>query len=326
MTTSTSPTEPGATGEPVPDEHVSGRETTSAGLPGVLVATDGSESAIAAVKWAAAEAQLRGVPLTLANIYSTRIVSYPSEMPITVFEVLRDDSEHVVQEAAASVRAQWPDLPTAAVSRTGAVIPVLGEEAEGKELAVIGTRGLGGFSGLLLGSVGMGLTAQASCAVAVIRGEVPAPGTDTTSPIVVGVDGSHHADHALTSAFEEARLRRCPLRIVHCWQDPTSDAFTTNGPKLPEFDQKQWESLAATQLVEQVATLQSSYPDVQVETVVDWRRPTVALLERSEGAQLLVVGSRGRGALKGFVLGSTSRVMVQHATCPVLVTKVPAES
>jgi nucleotide-binding universal stress UspA family protein len=63
----------------------------------------------------------------------------------------------------------------------------------------------------------------------------------------------------------------------------------------------------------------ATFPDVEVEQVVDWRRPTIALQDLAKGAQLLVVGSRGRGAFKGLVMGSTSRVMIQHAPCPVLV-------
>jgi nucleotide-binding universal stress UspA family protein len=299
-------------------------ERSSAGWPGILVGIDGSDAATEALHWAAAEAALRSVPLVIANVYTARVGGYPTELPVTVFEVLRKDSAQIVTEAGADVRARHPELDVTTVTRSGGAIPLLVEEAHGKELAVIGSRGLGGFTGLLLGSVGMGLAAHAPCPVAVIRGDAAAPTSGAPAPILVGVDGSHEADGALQAAFHEAQLRRSPLRVVHCWQDPTTDRYTTaagGSGSLAEFDEQAWKDRAAATLDESLHEARSAFPDVPVQAVVDWRRPTVALLERATDAQLLVVGSRGRGAFKGLVLGSTSRVMIQHAPCPVLVVR-----
>lgn len=311
------------TGSVNPDDELDA-ETTSAGAPGILVGIDGSDSGAEALRWAAAEAALRDRPLVIANVYSVGVVGYPTDLPVTVFEALRKDSGQILAEAAAAVRADHPDLTVTTVTRSGAVIPLLIEESRGKELAVSGSRGLGGFTGLLLGSIGMGLAAHAACPVAVIRGSAAAPTVGNAAPVVVGVDGSHEADQALQAAFAEAALRQSPLRVVHCWQDPTTDLYTTEGDQpvsLPEFDEDAWRAYAAKALDENLAEVRTAHPEVTVESVVDWRRPTVALLDRAKDAQLLVVGSRGRGAFKGLVMGSTSRVMIQHAPCPVLVVR-----
>lgn len=322
MTTETSIRE-GGSGSAEAEEQLQ-VEKSSAGRPGVLIGIDGSDAATEALRWAAAEAALRSLPLVIANVYSVGVIGYPAELPVTVFEALRKDSQQVLAEGADAARSDHPDLSITTVTRSGAVIPLLIEESRGKNLAVVGSRGLGGFTGLLLGSIGMGLAAHASCPVAVIRGDAPVPAVGNEAPIVVGVDGSHEADEALDAAFREAQLRHSPLQVVHCWQDPTTDLFTTDGHRpvsLPEFDEEAWSSYATKTLDQSLAGVRISYPDVTVRAEVDWRRPTVALLERAKGAQLLVVGSRGRGAFKGLVMGSTSRVMIQHAPCPVLVVR-----
>ena len=128
------------------------------------------------------------------------------------------------------------------------------------------------------------------------------------------------------AAFREARLRRCPLRVVHAWQDPSTDVFTLDDGDIawPEVRPVGLEVLRRNDS-RPTAWLRRCpiFPEVAVEHDVDWRRPTVALQDGAKGAQLLVVGSRGRGAFKGLVMGSTSRVMIQHAPCPVLV--VPSD-
>ena len=277
-----------------------------------------------ALHWAAAEAALRGVALVIATVSSSRIAGFQGDRPAPLRVLLREGSGQIVADGEAAVRATFPDLTITTVARSGQVLPLLLDEARGKELAVVGSRGLGGFTGLLLGSIGMGLTAHAHCAVAVIRGDAPLPAVGSPAPIVVGVDGSHESDGALLAALVEARRRRCPLRVVHCWQDPSTDLFTLDAEghiSLPEFDQEAWRSYTATTLATALAGRLAGFPDVAVETAVDWRRTTVALLDRAKGAQLLVVGSRGRGAFRGVVMGSTSRVMIQHAPCPVLVVR-----
>lgn len=310
----------------VGEEHP---ETSAAGAPGVLVAMDGSDAASAALQWAAAEAALRGRPLVIVNVYSARIGGYPGDSSGALLEVLRKSSDEVLSDGVAAVRAHWPDLTITAVTRTGGVIPELIEQARGKELAVVGSRGLGGFTGLLLGSVGMGLASHAPCPVAVIRGEAPPPSAGSEAPVVVGVDGSHEADRALLAAFREAQLRHCPLRVVHAWQDPTTDVYTSGVDRtvqLDEFNEAAWRSLAAQTLDSSLASTRANFADVEVEEIVDWRRPTIALPDQAKDAQLLVVGSRGRGAFKGLLLGSTSRVMIQHAPCPVLVVREHPEA
>jgi nucleotide-binding universal stress UspA family protein len=298
-------------------------EHTSAGSPGVLVGIDGSESATAALEWAGAEAALRDRPLTIVYVDSPRVTGHLSARPVSTLEVLRTTADELLDDAAATVRRRWPDLAITRVARSGGVVPRLVDESAGKELAVVGSRGLGGFRGLLLGSVGIGMASHAPCPVIVVRGDAPLPTVGAEAPIVVGVDGSHHADQALFAAFEEASRRRCPLFVVHSWQDPTTDSFTAEDEehRQPEFDERDWTSYASQRLATTLASFRLRFPDVAVTPSVEWRRPNVALQERAEGAQLLVVGNRGRSPLASLVLGSTSRVMIQQAPCPVLVVR-----
>lgn len=315
--TEAAPTASTETGGPVEPAAVADMVATAPDGSGILVAVDGSKSANRALLWAAREAVLRTVPLRLAHVYTWPISGYPGPIPASMFTALQEDSVQILAAAAALVRDAEPALDPATVSRGGVVLPVLLQLAQESELTVVGSRGLGGFSGLLLGSVGTGLAARAACPVVVVRGAEPA----ADAPVVVGVDGSEFGDLALAAAFRAAELHHAPLLAVHCWQDPLGDAFAGREDERPDFDRASWESVAATMLAERLVDWRSRFPDVQVESAVDWRRPTKALLQHSTGARLLVVGSRGRGDFVGLLLGSTSRSMIQHADCPVMVVR-----
>jgi nucleotide-binding universal stress UspA family protein len=183
-------------------------------------------------------------------------------------------------------------------------------------MVVLGDRGLGGFTGLLIGSVAVAVTAHAACPVVVVRG----PESDLTAPlpepVVVGVDGSSTSEAALAFAFEEASLRRVPLVAVHVWRDLLLDA--TLAPLLD------WDAIESDErqvLAERLAGWSEKYPDVAVRRLVAYDRPARALVGESGRAQLVVVGSRGRGGLHGMLLGSVSQALLHHAHCPVAVVR-----
>lgn len=284
---------------------------------GVLVAVDGSPSAGQALRWAAREAQLRGCPLTIAHAYSWPGAGAPEAMGY-VMDALEKDSVQILATAADDARAVAPEVPVSTESRVGPAVPVLVGLADGAQLAVVGSRGLGGFSGLLLGSVGTGLTANAPCPVAVVRGEREPAADD---PVVVGVDGTAAADAVLAEAFRAAQRRGVGLVAVHCWQDPTTDLLVAQGRERPDFDRDSWQQAAARALDERLALAGQRFGSVHTEAVVDWGRPPAVLLDQAQSAQLLVVGTRGRGEISSLILGSTSRAMVQHAPCPVIVVR-----
>lgn len=180
-------------------------------------------------------------------------------------------------------------------------------------LLVLGSRGLGGFTGLLAGSVAVAL---GHCPVAVIRGEDADPG----APIVVGVDGSAANQAAVALAFDEAAMRGCGLVAVHAWTD-TVFPVTPNGVFFPELDWTQLTERAKELLVERLAQWQDKYPQLTVRLVVEHDRPAHALPHAAQEAQLVVVGSRGRGGFTGLLLGSVSQAVIHHAPCPVVIAR-----
>lgn len=295
-----------------------GRSDAEPDAGGVLVAVDGSESADRALAWAVAEATARRTHLTIAHAYH-----WPSsglgamEAVGVLMDALEQDSAEILQEAAAAARAQAPDLPVSTRSVLGSPIPTLVALSADADLVVIGSRGLGGFAGLLLGSVGTGLLANARCPVAVVRGDRD---PDAADPVVVGVDSSTLADTVLEEAFRAAQRRGCPLVAVHSWQNPTADLRAARG-RPAAGQQETWQRSVADALTERLDRVAARFPTVRLEAVTSSGRPAVALLERAASAQLVVVGTRGRGDLAGMLLGSTSRALAQHSPCPVLVVR-----
>lgn len=283
----------------------------------IVVGADGSASAASAVEWAAAEAHRRGEQLELVHVYAVPTQGYP-RFVATVAEVregMRVAGQRWLDQAREAVERAAPGVEVTVRLVEGQPIPVLVGESAHAGLVVLGSRGLGGFSGMLLGSVAVGLAAHGRCPVVVVRGEnVPADG-----PVVVGVEGSEADDPVLGFAFEQAQRRGVPLRAVHTWNDALLD-FTVQMYPL-NFDPDTVDVEARTALEAQLAPWLEKYPGVAVDRVVVRGRPAGALLDRAEGAQLLVVGSRGRGGFAGMLLGSTSHALLFHAACPVAVVR-----
>lgn len=225
---------------------------------------------------------------------------------------LRRDAERIVADAVAHARstgAVGVDVSGEVV--TGAAAAVLLAEARDAALVVVGDRGLGGFSGLLLGSVAVQLAAHAPVPVVVIRGTEHPKG-----PVVVGVDGSGHSDLAVGYAFEEAAFRDTELRAVHAWTHPVA---SEPGDMLPlVYDVTDEETRV---LAEALAGWCDRYPEVKVTRTLVRGRARRALVEESTRAQLLVVGARGRGGFTELLLGSVSHAALHHARCPVAVVR-----
>lgn len=295
-------------------------ETGPAG--GILAAVDGSESADRALAWAVREALARGTDLTIAHTYHWPSSGLGAMEAIGfLMDALEEDSKDIVAAAERRAHEIAPEVPVTTVSRLGPPVATIVELAKGKDLVVVGSRGLGGFTGLLLGSVGTGLVANAPCSVAVVRGErVPAP----DDPVVVGVDGGGSSEAVLTEGFRAAQRRGCPLIAVQCWQDPSAEVRTALG-REPVGEVESWRRAVADALAERLAAVGAQFPSVHAEALSTEGRPAPVLLEQAAIAQLVVVGTRGRGEFKGMLLGSTSRAMVQHAPCPVLVVRPRAD-
>jgi len=284
--------------------------------PPVVVGVDGSPSALDAVAWAADECARHHVPLRLVHTYFLPATGYPN-MIVNASEVLAafDAQGRLwLAEAEAAARAVAPGIAVETALFSGTAIPLLIEESANARTIVVGSRGLGGFTGLLLGSTAVALTAHARCPVVVVRTRVAGAG-----PVVVGVDGSPASESAIGFAFEAASTRGAPLTAVLSW----TDVLVESSFQAVRFSMD-WSEVEDEQrrlLAERMAGWQEKYPDVVVERVVVRDRPVRALVRAAQHARLLVVGSHGRGGFTGMLLGSTGQALVHHAPCPVAVVR-----
>jgi nucleotide-binding universal stress UspA family protein len=284
---------------------------------GVLVCVDGSAASDAAVAWGAREAIMRKLPMTLIHAVAPVVVEWPvgqlySEMP----EWQQDDAVRVIDQArktlnAAPAGAESPEIRTEIVY--SGVMPALIEASWNAWMIVAGSQGLGAMGRLLLGSVTMGLAHYAHCPVAVIHSDgtvVP----DADAPVLLGIDGSPASEAATALAFDEASRRGVGLRALHVWSDV--GVFPVLGMDWHDREREGQEILA-----ERLAGWQEQYPDVHVERLLFCDKPSRWLIEESERAQLVVVGSRGRGGFPGMLLGSVSSAVAQSARVPVIVVR-----
>lgn len=287
----------------------------------VVVGVDGSEGALRAASWAAAEAARRRAALRLVSAVvwtPDHVVGNPA-LGEEQRDVLLAQAERALDAAAAQARRAAPALEVHQEVQIGLPVRVLVRAAADAELLVVGDRGLSRIAGLLLGSVAVALASHGPCPVAVVRGTERDPAQQGALPVVVGVDGSPTSEAALAFAYEAAAVRGVGLVAVHTWFD-----YITNPVVVPLLDLEAIDDDERVLLAERLAGWAEKYPDVVVERVVGRDQPARVLLEHAERAQLLVVGSRGRGELAGVVLGSVSNAVVHRAACPVVVVRPPA--
>jgi nucleotide-binding universal stress UspA family protein len=236
-----------------------------------------------------------------------------------VHNAIRERGETWLAEAAKEVQG----VPVETVLVEASPVVTLVKESRAAAVVVLGSRGLGGFSGLIIGSTAVQLTGRAQCPVVVVRDKRPEDHQDD-GPVVVGVDGTPVGEAAIAYAFAQASACGAELVAVHAWSDLIMDAAYTGNAAAIDFGPLQQRSEAL--LAERLAGWQEKYPDVHVTREVVRDRPTRALLERGERARLLVVGTRGRGGFRGLLLGSTSQHLLHHAACPVAVIRTDVES
>jgi len=286
----------------------------------ILVGVDGSSSALHATRWAAREAARRRVPLRLFHACVLPAVSRPTvSLPGGAVEALVELGHQWLRRADWEARDVAPGIEIHTDLRVGLAAGQLIEESAHARLVVLGSRGLGGFEGMLVGSVSVGVAAHGHCPVVVVRGRTLEDPPPEGGPVVVGVDGSPVSEAAVAFAFDTASLWGVPLVAVHTWQDMSAGETWSVLP----FD-IDYEAVAEDErrlLAERMAGWREKYPDVEVRQRVVRDRPVRGLLAAAEGAQLIVVGSRGRGALKGVGLGSTSQALLHHSACTVAVVR-----
>ncbi len=285
---------------------------------GIVVGVDGSPQSDAAVAWAAREAGMRGARLTLVHALTdpTAAAWLDVPLPAEYWEAQRARGAVLLEDATRIAQQELPTDTTVSVDQhvasdsPRAVLVNLSKDAE---MVVVGCRGSGAIQRALLGSVSSGLVRHAHCPVAVIHDDDPTRDRPADAPVVVGIDGSPASERAVQIAFDEASRRGVDLVALHTWLESTDDFIDVGWPNVSER--------AEEILGERLAGWQERYPDVTVRRMVKMNNPVHELLDLSESAQLLVVGSHGRGGIAGLVLGSVSSAVVQGARIPVIVAR-----
>lgn len=283
-----------------------------------VVGVDGSEQGLDAVRWGARAAVLSGRELVLVHAWVWPLMGVDLDPVDGVHgSGLRAAADRVLAEAQAAATATDPAVRVRTRLVTGGPGKVLLEESRDAAVLVVGHRGLGGFASLMLGSVGVHVSVGARCPVVVVRGERHPDGA-----VVVGVDGSAGSDAALDAAADAAHREGAVLRVLGA-RDLSVLVMPEAYAQVQEIEEtSQREHLAAA-----LARAAQRHPGLAVEAVsVTGGSAAAALVEESRTAQLVVVGTRGRGALTRAVLGSTSHAVLHHAESPVCLVRAEESS
>jgi len=296
---------------------------TAASTQPIIVGVDGSPVSLVAVDWAAHTAALRGVALKLVHVLNPPVVMAFPEVPMPsgylqwqedAGRTLLATAVKTAEEAALAAGTGARPITVTTEMVSGSSVPALAELSGQAQMIVVGCRGRGALVRGLLGSVSTGVVHHATCPVAVVHDEDPLIPHPSKAPVVVGLDGSPASERAVEIAYEEASFRGVDLVAVHAWSDSGVLEF-------PGVDWSVLQAEAEETLAERLAGWGERYPDVLVRRVVVADRPAHQLLEQAQTAQLLVVGSHGRGGFAGMVLGSVSTAVVNAARMPVIVAR-----
>ncbi|GAB7045096.1 universal stress protein [Catenuloplanes indicus] len=273
---------------------------------------DDSPGARTALRWALDEAGRTGAVLRLAFVLDAPAV--PALMPYPIGwpdQAAMDVAVAVLDGVAEAAARSHPGVAITRAVLKGAPARVLEDLSRTSRLLVLGSHGHGGFTGMLLGSTGVSVSAHAHCPVVVVRREA-----DPRGQVAVGLDGSPASRSALRFAVRAAVSRGVPLHAIRVWAPPAPLW------QPPGFDP---DAVLAAELAALGKDL-AAYPEPQITAEVVAGHPAGVLVSAARHAQLVVVGSRGHGGFTGMLLGSVSQHLLHHAPCPVAVVREPAPS
>ena len=292
-------------------------------LSPVVVGVDGTETAIRAARWAAAVADKYAASLHI--VYANPVLAHLSAavsaaIPAAELAELRSLCEPILQAAEHAVRADFTALPVTTTRVSNSFKAPLTEVSRHARLVVLGSDDVLLGTAMLVGSTTLRLAPHSPCPVVAWRGDLIAP---TQQGIVLGVDDAHNSGAAIAAAFEFAERISVGITAIRAWstQRPAGDVTI---PLLIDWDKV--ENDYRLQLCDALSPWIKLYPNVDVTCIVDRHKPSRALLNRAGDAQLVVVGSRGRGFLASVMLGSTSLKLLRHSAVRVMICRRSDES
>jgi len=282
----------------------------------LVVGVDGSAASYAAVGWAAREAAMRRLDIRIVHAIAPTLMRSTEAPDGTITRWQEVKARQAIERARRIVVEKAEPRPKVHVEVSYAgVLATLVDASKDTKMIVVGTRGLDEFDSHRLGSVSSGLLQHAHCPVTIVHDpDLEGRESREDAPVLVGIDGSPASEAATALAFDEASRRRVPLVALHAWSDV--GVFPILGMdwhvRRDEGDEVLGERLAGWREI---------YPDVQVHRRLVCDVPARWLINESERAQLVILGSRGRGGFDGLHLGSVSSAVARSARVPVIVVR-----
>ncbi|MEV0590736.1 universal stress protein [Nonomuraea cavernae] len=273
----------------------------------IVVGVDGSAPATAAVEWAALDARHRALGLRIVHVCEPWHADGATE-----------HCARILETAAAHAHDLAPDVELSTEALHGGAAGALVAESASADSVVLGSRGHGGFAGMMLGSIGMAVAGHAAGPVVIVRG----PAVVTHGRVVVGYDGSEPSVAAMAYAIEQARSRDAQLHVVYAWQLPIYSPYAVAFSDLMQEAFQQQAQAARERLI----PWREDDPDVLITDEQLCEHPVSALIKAAATADLVVVGSRGLGGFASAVLGSVSHGVLHHVSCPVAVVRPRKEA
>ncbi|MFE9559992.1 universal stress protein [Streptomyces sp. NPDC006487] len=280
----------------------------------VAVGLDGSAESDAAARWAAGEALLRGVPLEIVHVEEW--LEHPAHTASTG-EITRRWADTLLEDTSGSLHALHPGLEIT-TRRLGGLPPeALARAADTASMLVLGSRGLGGMAGFVMGSVASGTVARARHPVVLVRASTDAPADGAADgAVVAGVDARRPCGELLAFAFDEASRRGGRLSVVHAWTPPPVLGYA---PGLDPALLQEMSRAVAVALDDMVAPWCDKYPEVEVDRSTPVGQAAVRVLEASHESALVVIGRRIRASSFGAHIGSVAHAVAHHCALPVAV-------
>lgn len=281
----------------------------------VVVGVDGTTASRGAARWAAAVAEKFGAPLEIVNgrhATGRPLTDAAAALLAAAVTAQRESAETMLKSVEEEIRGDFGSLDIVTILSDEPVDALLTERSRRARLVVLGSDEVTPAAALMVGSTTLAVSAHSACPVIAWRGSDAVP---TDKPVVLGVDYEHTGSAAFRAAFEFADRFGLELKAVHAWSAlrPPVDAITPYGVDWDALEAMQWQSL-----LDVLEPWTDLFPNVPVTLFVEPDGAGNALMHHVADSQLVVVGSRGRNALAGALLGSTSLNLLHHCPVPVM--------